>query len=664
MLATSTAGAGGGVGERLKPFSLVSSSFGGSSTSPTKETKPKTNYFASPTASVEGPLKVGGNLSPEVKRLPNNDDGTSPPPKNSPFNFTSPSKYSNHILPAVPTSPFAFSASSTPLASTKPSSTAISSPSPFAQPSTPIFKSPSQSLTSPAQLISFGSSPKPLSQRRLLGMMDLLGDDEDVEGTCGRHETITAPIFSHDALETYSEEVQQRDFPQYGLFGRLLETHSRVHAKKPESPFLYLNSNTPLSAVICGVQGSGKSHSVSLLLETMFIKDKRLGRLKNPVAGVVFHFGEGGAASQPCEAAWIASCSDPEIRLPKVVVYVSPSSFVTMKAVYSQIPNVSIYPLYLSEKELNSKSMLAMLGVGSGEPPLYISIIKNILQGLGEDFSYSRFLAQLEIRKTSFNPAQLAGLEQRMALLDSFLDDRAPSKGHACQQARITARRLPKFAKGQLTILDLSDPFIDASQACSLFEISLGQFIRAKADGAGKVCLLDEAHKYLDGSDGSSGSSRLTESLLSVVRQQRHLGLRVILATQEPTVVAPALLALTSIIVLHRFSSLAWWKHLTHHLGSELDNDAFDKVVTLKTGTSLIICPSALGKLQDVAVASKGKGGIIMPEPDEQKAQFVFGAAAVGQKEKGKVGQLGRGWMLVKGRKRLTVDGGKSVLAV
>lgn len=37
-------------------------------------------------------------------------------------------------------------------------------------------------------------------------------------------ETITAPIFSHDALETYSEEVQQRDFPQYGLFGRLLET--------------------------------------------------------------------------------------------------------------------------------------------------------------------------------------------------------------------------------------------------------------------------------------------------------------------------------------------------------------------------------------------------------------------------------------------------------
>jgi len=34
--------------------------------------------------------------------------------------------------------------------------------------------------------------------------------------------------------------------------------------------------------------------------------------------------------------------------------------------------------------------------------------------------------------------------------------------------------------------------------------------------------------------------------------------------------------------VLHRFSSLAWWKHLTHHLGSELDNDAFDRVVTLK----------------------------------------------------------------------------------
>ena len=59
----------------------------------------------------------------------------------------------------------------------------------------------------------------------------------------------------------------------------------------------------------------------------MFIKDKRLGRLKNPVAGVVFHFGEGGAASQPCEAAWIASCSDSTIMLPKVVVCECSPSF-------------------------------------------------------------------------------------------------------------------------------------------------------------------------------------------------------------------------------------------------------------------------------------------------------------------------------------------------
>lgn len=35
-------------------------------------------------------------------------------------------------------------------------------------------------------------------------------------------------------------------------------------------------------------------------------------------------------------------------------------AFFGLATVYSQIPNVSVYPLYLSEKELNSKSMLAM----------------------------------------------------------------------------------------------------------------------------------------------------------------------------------------------------------------------------------------------------------------------------------------------------------------
>lgn len=112
-----------------------------------------------------------------------------------------------------------------------------------------------------------------------------------------------------------------------------------------------------------------------------------------------------------------------------------------------------------------------------------------------------------------------------------------------------------------------TDPFIEPSQACSLFQIILNLFVRYDTGGGGKVrtlsfskqmpskhkkgrtlvhessslfdalschrclfffgieqlCLLDEAHKYL-GDKG--GGAKFTETLLSCVRQQRHFGLR------------------------------------------------------------------------------------------------------------------------------------------
>lgn len=52
----------------------------------------------------------------------------------------------------------------------------------------------------------------------------------------------------------------------------------------------------------------------------------------------------------------------------------------------------------------------------------------------------------------------------------------------------------PRFAAGRLTIIDLSDPFIDPASACGLFEIATRQFVRAGVD-TGKVLVVDEAHK-------------------------------------------------------------------------------------------------------------------------------------------------------------------------
>jgi hypothetical protein len=93
-------------------------------------------------------------------------------------------------------------------------------------------------------------------------------------------------------------------------------------------------------------------------------------------------------------------------------------------------------------------------------------------------------MRELEVRKKNFNPAQLSGLEQRMSLLNSFMEKHSTT---ASQQA-------PRFTAGQLTIIDLSDPFIDPLSACGLFEIVTRLFVRADV-GTGKVLVVDEAHK-------------------------------------------------------------------------------------------------------------------------------------------------------------------------
>lgn len=93
----------------------------------------------------------------------------------------------------------------------------------------------------------------------------------------------------------------------------------------------------------------------------------------------------------------------------------------------------------------------------------------------------------LDKQKERFNQAQLSGLEQRMSLLMSFLEPSNPGKKAPTTQQN-------RFSAGQLTIVDLSDPFLDEGAACGLFDIMIRLFIRAEVN-TGKVLVVDEAHK-------------------------------------------------------------------------------------------------------------------------------------------------------------------------
>ncbi|KAH7101569.1 hypothetical protein BKA62DRAFT_770583 [Auriculariales sp. MPI-PUGE-AT-0066] len=413
-----------------------------------------------------------------------------------------------------------------------------------------------------------------------------------------KHQLITSPLLTFSSLARHVEL-----FPSRGLLG----------TAGPNAERVYVNTNTPSSGVICGVQGSGKSHSVSCILESALLPDTRIGQLPKPLAALVCHFDEEDN-NRPCEAAHLSTPSRSftgQAAVPQITVLCSPSNITRRRQAYEALPNVQVKPLYLSEQDLTAPRMLAIMGCDSLETmPLYMHSALMIIRSIGSDaFTYQEFRQRLDAE--DLNPMQRAMCKLRMDLLDAYLRPNS-------------ANLKSYFASGHMVLVDLTDPFLDGLTAAILFDIVLGAFMQWQTP-TGKIVVLDEAHKYLTNND----SARLTRSLASIIRQQRHLATRVVIATQEPTVVPPTVLDLASFVMCHRFSSPAWCQHLARHVSAGRD-EWFEEVMKLDTGEALVFSPASL----------------------------------TGVDERGNVTPLGRDNMRLRIRPRLTGDGGASIMAV
>lgn len=461
------------------------------------------------------------------------------------------------------------------------------------------------------------------------GEMHLLNLDTGttMDNVADEHEVATAPLLTRAAYDA-AGLAQKKS--QYGVLGSVTSICEKGRSYKPEEPRLYINTNAPFSAIVCGVQGSGKSHTVSVLLENMLVTGcSAIGVSHKALSGLVLHFGDGGSTSLPCEAAFMGHGSYIDgARPPKIKVFVSRSSLARMRRVYSVLGDkVVVEPLRFSESELDAESILSMMAVGSmsDSAPLYMQRILSILRDLGESFTYKRFLREVDKAKKDMSSMQTPPLDQRMVLLKAYVDAYADPA-------------MTRFKAGQLTVVDLSDPFVDPTVACALFEIVTRLFVRADVN-TGKVLVVDEAHKYLSLNRGMTG---LTKALTSLIRQQRHLAMRVIISTQEPTALPPVLIDLCGIAILHRFSSPSWWEAIIKHVSADFsDGDAFDYVVKLKTGEAVILAPSGLGVFPSSLGTGTGTG------TGDVKLQ-----------------QFGRRFLLARTRRRITADGGASRMVV
>lgn len=463
--------------------------------------------------------------------------------------------------------------------------------------------------------------------------------------TSGADEQLrTTPLLSLSVKEASEARKTGNSsmFPQYAFLGcRISDTSALEDDDKNENHFLesepvLLNTNTPWSAFICGSQGSGKSYSLSAIIENCLHASPKIGKLPKPLAGVVFH-NNTASAHNICEAAHLVSLGI------KVNVLVSRSNYHALSSIYKKAVSpqavhlLNIQPLVLQSYHLTAERMHRLMAFQESETavPLYMEVIMRILREMaitGLPFNYSTFKVHLE--NEGLTPGQKVTMEMRLCLLESFMD---PS---CTRPTKSSAKKTDLFSTvpGTLTIVDLSDPFLDSSTTCTLFDIFLSLFLSSRPE-AGMLICLDEAHKFMK---NTPAAETFTENLLTVIREQRHNACRVVIATQEPTI-SPKLLDLCSITMVHRFTSPDWLTTLRGHLAGASDlvtssDDSnmkisaaklFEKIINLDVGESLLFAPSAV-------LAMDGS----------------------------EVEKLGTGFIKFKTRVRLGEDGGQSVLAV
>ena len=309
-----------------------------------------------------------------------------------------------------------------------------------------------------------------------------------------------------------------------------------------------------------GVQGSGKSYTVGSIVEMATQPFAGINTLPSPLATVIFHYHESQDYPPEFVSMVASNGNEAELRvlaqeygahpgqLDDVLVLTSADKLARRKA---EFPSVDVQPIYFSSNELSIKDWRFLMGVGGNQ--MYMKQINLIMRQLRERMTLDTLREEIEASELSDGQKSIARI--RLNFAAQFIDD---------------SRQLADVLRpGRLVIVDLRDEFIDKDEALGLFVVMLNIFANSGRNGSAeseegafnKVIVFDEAHKYMDNPD-------LTDHIVDVIRQMRHQGVSVLIASQDPPSLPSAIIELSSLVILHRFNSPQWLKHVQRSITS------------------------------------------------------------------------------------------------
>ena len=352
------------------------------------------------------------------------------------------------------------------------------------------------------------------------------------------------------------------DSPQYGLLG---EVSGRKVA-------LDLNHTHTLS--LFGVQGGGKSYTLGTVIEMASMPLRHINVLPSPLATVIFHYSPTQDYAPEFTSMINANLVDEEIRILRERYKANPEALMDVLILTpankvddrrAEYPEIEVKPIAFSASELKAAHWKFLMGA-IGSQSMYMRQINLIMRGLRENLTLDALRAGIENSGLSDHLKELA--QTRLLFASEYIDDN---------------QRLQDLIRpGRLIIVDLRDEYIEKDEALGLFVVMLQIFSEATYQGSAfnKLVVFDEAHKYIENDDLVSG-------LVEVVREMRHKGTSIMVASQDPPSVPVSLIELSSQIIMHKFNSPAWLKHI-QKANAALGELTSDKMSRLGTGEAYV----------------------------------------------------------------------------
>ncbi len=325
-----------------------------------------------------------------------------------------------------------------------------------------------------------------------------------------------------------------------------------------------------------GVQGAGKSYTIGSVVEMATEQLTGVNLLPHPLATVIFHYNE--SQDYPPEFVSMSRPNDSGDELERlrteygaeaaglsdVILLTSADKLEERRA---EFPGLDVQSIYFRASELSARDWLFLMGV-AGNPAMYVAQINRIMRDNRRNLTLQTIRAGVDASRLTDLQKELAHM--RLDFASEYLDD----------DAEPLASRLKP---GRLIIVDLRDELIQRNEALGLFVVMLSIFAGVGTHGGSqfnKLIVFDEAHKYMAGGE-------LTEQVVNVIRQMRHQGVSVLIASQDPPSLPREVIELSSVVILHRFNAPHWLKHIQKSV-TALSDLRVEQMAMLRPGDAYV----------------------------------------------------------------------------